>query len=320
MKAAVLAALLALPDRGEVRAVWVTRHEYRTEADVRSVISNCASLGFNTIFLQVRGQADAHYRSRLEPWGAGIGGADPGFDPLDVACREARRRGIALHAWMNVMPAWSGRAAPPRDHVAARKPSWLLGGRGGDGYVFVDPRLAAVRAHLAAVARDIVSRYAVDGLHLDYLRFPEGEAGGEAPARRAAVTETLRGIGRAARDASPGVALTAAVFATARGRREVSQDAEEWVREGWVDRVFPMTYNADDGEHRRELEEAYAAFGREACVPGIGVYKHATAEQTVRQVRMSRSGFALFSYSSLFAPADRMARARREALRRALAE
>jgi uncharacterized lipoprotein YddW (UPF0748 family) len=79
------------PATDEVRAIWVTRFEYQSEADVRTILANCAALGFNTILFQVRGQADAYYRSSIEPWAERLGGRDPGFDPLDVACRESKR-------------------------------------------------------------------------------------------------------------------------------------------------------------------------------------------------------------------------------------
>jgi hypothetical protein len=58
----------------------------------------------------------------------------------------------------------------------------------------------------------------------------------------------------------------------------------------------------------------------------VGAYKHKTAEQTVRQMALCRSGFALFSYSSLYVSPDetrrendRLCRARREAVRKYLA-
>ena len=95
----ILAALLAIPAAAmgapatatdEVRAIWITRFEYQTEADVKTILANCASLGFNTILFQVRGQADAYYRSSIEPWAERLGGRDPGFDPLEVACRESK--------------------------------------------------------------------------------------------------------------------------------------------------------------------------------------------------------------------------------------
>src|SRR5262247_3479359 len=113
----LLAAGLVLPAAAgtdEIRAIWVTRFEYQSEADVKAIVANSAALGFNTILFQVRGQADAYYRSSFEPWAERLGGRDPGFDPLEIACRESKRLGISLHAWVNVMPAWRGKV-PPAD-------------------------------------------------------------------------------------------------------------------------------------------------------------------------------------------------------------
>ncbi len=90
------------------RAIWVTRFDTKTAADVQGAIRNCADAGFNHVMFQARGHGVAHYRSALEPWADELGGVDPGYDPLDVACREAHALGMKLHAWINVMPSWRG--------------------------------------------------------------------------------------------------------------------------------------------------------------------------------------------------------------------
>ncbi len=308
MKLLLLCALAAAPPQalGETRAVWVKRHDYRSEKDIRTIVANAAGLGFNVILFQVRGRADAYYRSELEPWGRYLGGKDPGFDPLEVACAEAKARGVALHAWVNVLTAWSGRT-PPRDpaHPCVKHPEWILKDARGepqawnDSYVFFDARVPAVRGHVTKVMRDIVTRYPVAGLHLDYVRYPKGSWGREMELR-AAVTATVRTIGDGVAEARPGAKLTAAIFPTAASRVLVRQEAELWVKEGLIEAVYPMLYNTNDAEHRKEMEEGYARFG-DACLPGIGMYLHRTAAQTARQVGMCRGGFALYGYSSLYA-------------------
>ena len=54
----------------EVRALWVTRWDYRTAADIRVIAERAASANFNALFFQVRGNADAYYNSQIEPWAA----------------------------------------------------------------------------------------------------------------------------------------------------------------------------------------------------------------------------------------------------------
>ena len=348
------AAALGAPAAGsdEIRAIWVTRFEYQTEADVKAIVANCAALGFNTILFQVRGQADAYYRSSIEPWAERLGGRDPGFDPLETACRESKRLGISLHAWVNVMPAWRGKVPPAdRNHVCYRRPDWIVVGKDGrrqtfnDHYVCLNPCLPEVREYVVSVLRDLAERYPIDGLHLDYVRFiegdwsydaktlalfggsPEADPEGWAQFRRGAVTELVQATRRMLRDMRPNAMLTAAVFPSAKSRQRVLQDAEGWARRGLVDAVFPMTYDDSDAAYRDVIDEGYGLFrGRAACVPGVGAYKHKTAEQTVRQMGMCRSGFAVFSYSSLYVSPDetrreneKLCRARREAVRRFLA-
>jgi uncharacterized lipoprotein YddW (UPF0748 family) len=351
-----LAAVCLRSNTSEVRALWVTRFEYRTEAEVRAILRNSAALGFNTVLFQVRGQADAYYRSEIEPWSDRFGGRDPGFDPLDVACREAKRLGIALHAWVNVMPAWRGKTPPvDRTHVALRRPEWIVVDRQGkrqpfnDHYVVLNPCLPEVREYLASVVRDIATRYPVDGVHLDYIRFIEGDWSydkktlalfkaktGVFPSRdpeawdqfrRDAVTETVRQIRQAVKTARPEAVLSAAVFATAKGRRERYQDAEGWARAGLVDWVMPMTYEDGEGGFETLVSDAERAFRGAAVLPGVGAYKHESAEQTVRQLRIARNGFALFSYSSLYVSPDEtrrenelLCRARRDAVKGFLAK
>ena len=53
-----------------VRAVWITRFDYRSADDVRRAIADSARAGFNTVLFQVRGNASTFYPSELEPWAA----------------------------------------------------------------------------------------------------------------------------------------------------------------------------------------------------------------------------------------------------------
>ena len=385
----LLAALLALPATAmgapapapapaaaEVRAIWVTRFEYQTEADVKTILANCAALGFNTILFQVRGQADAYYRSSIEPWAERLGGRDPGFDPLEVACRESKRLGLSLHAWVNTMPAWRGRTPPAdRNHVCYRHPNWIVVGKDGrrqtwnEHYVCLNPCLPEVREYIVSVLRDLAERYPIDGLHLDYVRFIEGEWSyddrtlalfGSSPDerpeawdafRKGAVTELVQATRRMLKEMRPNAVFSAAVFPSAKSRARVLQDAEGWVRRGLIDWVFPMTYEDSDAEFQDVIDEGYSLFrpgaslpakgrtlasaagrpvetsaSRTVCFPGVGAYKHRTAEQTIRQLSMCRGGFALFSYSSLYVSPDetrreneRLCRARRDAVRTFLA-
>ncbi len=185
---AVLAALggcrlgdraLPSPQRpsASIRAVWVTRWDFKSPEDIARVMEDCRRGGFNTVLFQVRGNGTALYRSRIEPWAEELGGRDPGFDPLAVACTEAHRRGLSLHAWVNVLPGWRGDKPPlNRRQLYNAHPDWFLRDAWNrrqplGWYCSLNPCYPEVRRYLVTVMREIVAGYPVDGLHLDYIRF-----------------------------------------------------------------------------------------------------------------------------------------------------
>lgn len=193
---AVLFFLLSLPQlligaarihQPEVRAIWIVRFDYKTPADVEAIIANCARAGLTDIFFQIRGNGTVFYPSRLEPWAFELSGKDvsatgrnPGWDPLQVAAAAAKKRGVRLHAYINVLPGWRGVREPPPSagQLWTARPDWFmvdaLGQRmrpTGGWYSFLNPALPEVRGHLSRLA-DELAQYDLAGLHLDYIRFP----------------------------------------------------------------------------------------------------------------------------------------------------
>lgn len=275
----------------EARALWVNRWDYGSAATIRQVMENARRANFNIVYFQVRGPWDARYRSRLDPCSprlCGELGGVPTWDPLEVAVREAHARGLQLHAWINALSGWesntaaSCRALRPSapgqpNHVLIDHPEWAMHVRGGrpmacpngDEYVYLSPAHAGVRTHLARVAADIVRRYAVDGVHLDRIRYP-GVAFGHDPAalrafgrdpaahprdwaqfRRELVNRMVRETHDSIR-AVRKVPLSAAVWPiydrtrfgwnSSSGAADFAQDTWEWARGGYLDAAVPMAY------------------------------------------------------------------------------
>ncbi|MBK6942464.1 MAG: family 10 glycosylhydrolase [Planctomycetes bacterium] len=310
-----------------VRAIWVTRFDTKTAADVQGAIRDCSDAGFNHVLFQARGHGVAHYRSAIEPWADELGGADPGYDPLDVACREAHELGLKLHAWINVMPSWRG-TTPPKDErqLYAAHPDWHWFDASGarqpqrpSFYVSLNPCLPEVRAYLVEVCRELVVNYPIDGLHLDYVRFvddldPDPDAyprdaatlalfraaTGKAPdddlaawrAWKAEQVTTLVGDIRAMiDDEGRDVVLTAAVGSSPEGPQDKHQrDSRRWVEEGLVDAVFPMNYTADITQFRTRA----SAWGRAtrdmnvAFVQGIQIDPQRALDVVETQLALSR--------------------------------
>lgn len=171
-----------------VRALWVTRFDYTTSADVRQIVNHVAEAGFTDLFFQIRGNGTAFYRSRLEPWAFELSGGevdrlgtDPGWDPLQLALDTARPHGLRVHAYMNVLPGWKGRADPPAgvEQLWTAHPDWFMVDSLGEKmlptagwYSFLNPVLPEVRAHLRGIVGELCE-YDLAGVHLDYIRYPE---------------------------------------------------------------------------------------------------------------------------------------------------
>ncbi len=177
--------------------------------------------GFDTAVVQVRGRGDAYYRSELVPRAEEMAGAPEGFDPLSRLLLDLRGRRVL--AWLNVFFLWGGET-PPGDpaHAATAHPDWLLtdaDGRSVADYtgaersrgwiegIYADPASPAYREHFCRVVSELVARYPVDGVHLDFVRYPgpgygqagrsgtgSAEPGGWTPAgsRRSCGSPTLR--------------------------------------------------------------------------------------------------------------------------------
>jgi len=173
----------------EIRAVWVDAfHEgIRSPAEVARLVEAATRARLNTLIVQVRRRGDALYTGGLEP-PLDDPNYDPTFDALGEVVAKAHAAGLQVHAWINAMPVWRDEA-PPKDprHVfnqhgpsAEGEACWLTRSRAGAmkfpvGY-FLDPGHPAARDHLVAVYLDIVRRYDVDGIHFDYIRYPETDA------------------------------------------------------------------------------------------------------------------------------------------------
>ncbi|MFO1225457.1 glycoside hydrolase family 10 protein [Roseateles sp.] len=185
------------------------------QAEIRSLCDTAARIGLNALLLQVRTSCDAFYESNLEPWSeylTGTQGQHPGYDPLAVWLREARARGLELHAWINPYRARQSRARGPAaaSHLSRRRPEWVK--TYGD-QLWVDPGEPAAAEHLLAVVRDLLGRYAVDGLHLDDYFYPYPTTAAAASSAFAPTAAALAGTSQAEIDFPDGPSWQAYVMA-----------------------------------------------------------------------------------------------------------
>lgn len=339
-----LTVLHAQPVPREYRAVWLTtilnldwpktrattpeRREAQKEELVR-MLDDLQACGINTVLFQTRLRGTVAYPSAIEPWDqafAGTPGRDPGYDPLRFATDECHKRGMEIHAWVVAFPVCKdvtvralGRQTLPRRHPELCQKS-------GDGYL-MDPGVPGTGDYIASICREIVENYDVDGIHLDYIRYPEKEVsfndsrtfrrygGGQRLQdwRRANVASVVQKIHDAVKSVRPWVKLSCSPVGkyadlprySSRGwnaRDAVCQDAIAWQREGLMDVLFPMMYF--DGDHFYPFLADWAEQCGTGVVPGLGIYFLDPREgkwqlpAVVRQMNVNRSlgtgGYAMF--------------------------
>jgi uncharacterized lipoprotein YddW (UPF0748 family) len=182
------------------RALWVTRATLASPEAIRQMVRAADAGGFNTLIVQVRGRGDAYYSGTLEPRAAELV-SKPGFDPLATVLENAHAAGLKVHAWVAVNLVSSSVSLPAaREHVIYRAPEWLMVPRElaaemkkvdvrSPAYIgrlarwtrahaaeveglYTSPVHPGAQAHVASVIGELVQKYAVDGIHLDYVRFP----------------------------------------------------------------------------------------------------------------------------------------------------
>jgi uncharacterized lipoprotein YddW (UPF0748 family) len=200
-KEALSAAPLARRHGQETRALWIVRFTLTSPEAIRASVKRAKESGFTDLVVQVRGRGDAFYRSQWEPRAEELAGQPPEFDPLAAMIEEAHARGMRVHAWINTYLVANVEKLPGLpEHIIYKNPEWLMAPRplarqlyGMDPKapeylaklreytlanrkfiegLFVSPSHPAVKEHLKNIWLDVLSKYDVDGLHFDYVRYP----------------------------------------------------------------------------------------------------------------------------------------------------
>jgi uncharacterized lipoprotein YddW (UPF0748 family) len=234
---------------------------------------------FNAVIFQVRPQADALYKSDLEPWSYYLTGTqgkapDPYYDPLQFWTDEAHKRGLELHVWLNPYRVHHPSGGPLTDSSLARKKPGLVLPLKSQGYWWFDPSLKETKEHSTAVVMDIVRRYDIDGVHFDdyfypYREYNKGEdfpdsssyaayqsAGGKLSRgdwRRDAVNSFISNLYTEIKREKKHVKFGLSPFGIWRpGYPEgiccfdqydvLYADAKLWLNKGWIDYFSPQLY------------------------------------------------------------------------------
>ncbi len=297
----------------ELRAVWLTTLSGldwpRTKATSPSTIEKqkrelCTLLdemkqaNINTILMQTRIRGSLIYPSRLEPWDACLTGTydrNPGYDPLQYAIEQTHLRGMELHAWVVTIPAFKIATAQRmgKKSLLHTHPELLV--KHNDQY-YLDPGMPGTADYLSTILSDFIDRYDIDGIHFDYIRYPEnatsfadgktykkyGHGKPKSEWRRDNITAIVRRLYNEVKQRKPWVKMSSSPVGKYRDTRRYSsrgwnafdavhQDAQGWLREGIQDALFPMMYFTGDHFYPFAVDWQEGAYGRPVC-PGLGIY------------------------------------------------
>ena len=277
----------------EIRAVWVSDTP-RLDWDVAT--RQLQRAGFNTMYVNLAS-----------------GGAMFGSDAVARGIALARQRGVAVHAKEIVLFMFK---APPEFQQRLIRQDRVMRRPDGkpiiqNGFAWLCPSNPENLAQMIAATREIVSRYPVDGVQFDYIRFCEEPSCYCSRCRRDAakfpgnfnqwrqqlITDWARQLSSVARQTRPGIKVSAAVFPILeRAKEEKAQDWRLWLQRGYLDYVCTMNYTPDN----REFEQRCRVAGRDRVVVGIGSWKMKDLGEVQAQIgvtrRLGATGFALFSY------------------------
>lgn len=298
----------------EIRAVWLTtnwrldwpsriatdeKSRLQQQAELCRLLDKIRDANMNVVFFQARVRGEVLYESEYEPWSGfltGRHGKSPGYDPLAFAVQECHKRGLQCHAWLVCMPLGSEKQVRGfgEKTVVKKHPGWVTRHQ---GEYFLEPSKPEVARYLGSIAAEITCKYDIDGIHLDYIRYPDHVKGYPDAAfykrsgtslsledwRRENISRIVYSVYDRVKELKPWVKVSSSPLGRYRdlpGMKyygwnaygSVFQDAQRWLKEGKHDLLVPMMYYKEELFYPYLKDWVMNSNGR-PIVSGLGVYR-----------------------------------------------
>ncbi len=290
------------------QCLWVVRDALQSQKSIDDLINFASEKNINDLFVQVRGRGDALYKSQMIPRSQLLPSNE--FDPLSYLLQNIKGKEIKVHAWVNVYLIWSNRTMPiDKKHIIYKNEDWvdtteewplninrqlnrISRNNEGEG-VFLAPNHPEVNNYLVSIFKEIIDKYEIDGLHLDYIRYQDVDYGrnpyaiakfkkdvGRDPnpwflemersnvasqrlignlkqwnnAKRSSITNLVKEIKELINDTRPNIILSAAVKPNLYVARErFLQEWDVWLAAGYVDWIVPMNYSPNMSDFSQNI-------------------------------------------------------------------
>ena len=295
--------LIAQSPKREIRAVWLTSiyaldwpdKPYRNsnginqqQEELIDLLDKLKAANFNTVFIQTRLRGDVIYNSKIEPVSSYIQETKntwSKYDPLTFAISECHKRGLECHAWFVTYPLGMEKIKGKKNSsptLKKQQDKTLL----HKGEFFLDPGHPQTNAYLISLIEEIVDQYDIDGIHFDYIRYPDnsgsfpdhntykryGKGQKKNEWRKENINRFVYEMYDAVKNRKPWVQVSSAVLATYNRASGVYQDPALWLKKGKHDFIVPMLYVSGEQFSLAVQEWNNKNTGR-SIVPGLGVFK-----------------------------------------------
>lgn len=303
---------VTLPQK-ELRGAWITTvwgidwpmEDYNAATQQKKYTDYLDLLvanNMNAVFFQIRGMADAFYESQYESWSkniTGTAGKNPGYDVLGFLVEEAHKRGLQFHAWMNPYRI-STRASKnsPFAELDTKIPvAWT---KDYNKIRIYNPAMPEVQTRIMDIVKEIITKYDVDGIHMDDYFYPsleEGESMNDNAEyekygkdkfksieefRRNNVDVVIQNIQKVIIDTKPGVIFSVSPAANIDNNySKLFADVRKWLKEGWVDVIIPQLYFATGtgkNSFNQFLDQWMQYVNQTHCLIGYGIYKFGSTD------------------------------------------
>ncbi len=325
-----------------MRAIWV-RPKETTKEEVEAHVQQIKDAGMNTIFLETVFNGYTIFPVEYDNNATYQNPDYEGFDVLQAYIDACHSRGMQLHSWVEsffVGMQWEDGGGPV---IRAHK-DWLLTDKEGNNWedtmygkmYFLNPARPECREWIVGLYEILCTNYDIDGLQLDYVRYPErssekdygfdeytinafiAERGfdptdakpksyeGQAFIyyKQQQVTEFVKMCSDRLRAIKPDLIISLSVYPFFEdGKSNFMQSAELWMDKGYGDMVVSMAYYESLIEQLTKDTIKVAGNAGNAVI-GISSQSEFTPESLKTQVETALkqgAGVAIFEYESFFA-------------------
>ncbi|MCL2063247.1 MAG: family 10 glycosylhydrolase [Candidatus Cloacimonetes bacterium] len=325
--------------QAQIKALWVTPWDMNDKDRVLNVIDYAIEWGITDLLVEVRYRGDALYvPNRLyrdfpnnEPISYLLN-SNPNFDALETFIHYSRGSNIRIHAWVTVNVITTRRFDTIQpNHLYLTHPQWLTYHSSGrrirhDQFegAFIDPGIPEVKQYIVNIFSDIVQNYEIDGLHLDYIRYPHPDYGHNRVSvdrynslrnilslnsfqrwKELQIKEQVQMIGESIKNINPNIIYTAAVFANiSDARNSYAQNWHDWLEEGLLDYAYIMAYQTRNSGFEQIVTNIPERF-RNQIVVGIrawsedGTYMVQGIIDKINLTPSSYAGISFFSFGGI---------------------